>query len=228
MFCRATDLDAKFASAYAMAAMAYFRRKSFGWFTDPQLDSAQCAPLARLAIRSGEDDAAALGHAGLALALVCGELDEGAASAERSIRLNANLASTHYASGWIKNWLGEPDAAIAHFAQAMRLSPLDLNLPLMQVGTAHAHFFAGRNDEASAWADTALAGQLNRIPALRIGAASHADAGRLDRAKPLAKRLHELSPDLRVYGLRGTIGPYRRPEHLAKYEDALRKAGLPG
>jgi hypothetical protein len=27
--------------------------------------------------------------------------------------------------GWVKNWLGEPEAAIERFARAMRLSPLD-------------------------------------------------------------------------------------------------------
>ena len=224
---RANELDPDLGLGYAMAAMGHFRRKSFGWFTDLREEEVEVARLARRAVRSGKDDAAALGFAGLAIAYVCGELDEGAANAERAIGLNPNLSSTRNASGWIKNWLGEPEAAIEHFAHSMRLSPLDPSLPLMQVGTAHAHFFVDRNDEASSWADLALADNPDRLAALRIGVASHAHAGRTERARHLATRLCQLYPAIRISTFRGALGPYRRQDQLAKYEDALRQGGLP-
>ena len=222
----ATELDPDFALAYAMAAMGHFLRKSHGWFTDLPDESAQAARLARRAVRCGKDDAAVLGFAGLALAHVSGELDEGAASAERAVSLNPNLASTQLANGWIKNWLGEPEAAIAHFAHAMRLSPLDPSLVIMQNGTAHAYFFAGRNDEASAWADIALGTNREGLSPLRIGAASNALAGRLEKANRLVMKLHQLYPTVRLSNFQSELGPYRLPEYVAKYRDALRKAGL--
>ena len=43
---------------------------------------------------------------------------------------------------------------------------------------------------------------------------------------PRVLRLHRLYPALKVSGLQSTLGPYRRPENLAKYEEAMRKAGL--
>jgi TolB-like protein/Tfp pilus assembly protein PilF len=224
---RATELDPNFALAYAMAAMAHFRRKSYRWYTDRQEEIAQTARLARLAVRYANDDAATLGFAGLALAYVNGELDEAAVHTERAVGLNPNLSSTQNARAWIMNWLGEPEAAIGHFAYAMRLSPLDHFLTLMRVGTAHAHFFVGRDDEASRWADMTLTSNPDHLASLRIGAASHAHAGRLDKARRLAARLHELYPAVRLSVFRDELGPYRRAEHLAKYEDALRKAGLP-
>ena len=223
----ATELDPDLGLAYAMGAMGHFRRKSFGWVSDPQEEKVETARLSRRAVRSGNDDAVALGIAGLAIAYVSGELDEGAANAERAIGLNPNHASTRIASGWIKNWLGEPEASIEHFAYAMRLSPLDPSLTLMQVGTAHAHFFVGRNDEASNWADAVLANNSDHMAALRIGAASHAHAGRVDKARRLAVRLFQQYPAVRVSNFRDALGPYRREEHMAKYEDALRQAGLP-
>ena len=207
--------------------MGHYMRKSFGWFTDLQEESAETARLARRATRFGENDAEALGNAGLALAYVSGELDEGAANTERAVGLNPNLASTRYASGWIKVWLGEPEAAIAHFAHAMRLSPLDPSLVIMENGTAHAHFFAGRNDEASAWADIELARNPEGMAPLRIGAASHALAGRVEKATRLAMKLHQLYPTVRLSTFQRQLGPYRRPEYVAKYRDGLRKAGLP-
>lgn len=220
-------LDPDLGLAYAMAAMGHFRRKSFGWYTDLQEEKAETVRLARRAVRSGNDDAATFSLAGLAIAYVSEELDEGAANTERAVSLNPNLASTRNASGWIKNWLGEPEASIEHFAHAMRLSPLDPSIPQMQVGTAHAHFFMGRNDEASNWAETVLANNADNLPALRIGAASHAHAGRTEKAKRLAARLHQLYPAIRISSFRSALGPYRRQEQMAKYEQGLRQAGLP-
>jgi TolB-like protein len=223
----ATQLDPDFAMAYAMTAMGYFQRKSFGWCSDLQEEGAEAARLARRAVRCGRDEAAVLGFAGLSLAHVSGELDEGATNTERALNLNPNLASTRFASGWIRNWLGEPDAAIVHFAHAMRLSPLDHFLVIMQNGTAHAHFLAGRHDEASAWADVALGINPEAMSPLRIGVASHALAGRLDKARLLAAKLQRIYPEVRLSTFQNSLGPYRHPEHLAKYKEGLRKAGLP-
>ncbi len=224
---RATELDSDLGMAYAMAAMGHFRRKSFGWFSDLRDEEAEAARLARRAVQSSKDDAAVIGLAGLAIAYVSRELDVGAGYSERAISLNPELASTQYVSGWIKNWLGEPEAAIGHFAHAMRLSPLDPSLAIMQAGTAHAHFFVDRNDEASRWADMALAEAPDRLTPLRISAASHAHAGRMDKARQLAIKMCRLYPAVRISNFRDALGPYRREEQLAKYEDALRQAGLP-
>jgi len=98
----------------------------------------------------------------------------------------------------------------------------------MQQGTAHAHFFAGRYDEALSWAKMALRELPHNHAALRIAAASCALAGRDEEAKRLMARLLEIDPALRISCfLKTAVGPYRKPEHLAKYADALRKAGLP-
>ena len=63
--------------------------------------------------------------AGIALAFVVGDLDDGAAYIDRALVLNPNLAWAWLFSGWVKVWLGEPEVAIEHEARAMRLSPHD-------------------------------------------------------------------------------------------------------
>jgi tetratricopeptide (TPR) repeat protein len=60
----------------------------------------------------------------------------------------------------------------------MRLSPVDPFLFGTQQGSAYAHFFAGRYDEALTWAKMALREQPHSHAALRIAAASSALAGR--------------------------------------------------
>jgi tetratricopeptide (TPR) repeat protein len=117
--------------------------------------------------------------------------------------------------------------AIEHLARAMRLSPLDPFMFTMQGVTAVAHFFAGRYDEASAWAEKAFREQPNILGTLRISAASHALAGRREEASKAIARARQLDPNLRMSNLNSRIGFFRRPEDFTKYAEALRKAGLP-
>ncbi len=163
-----------------------------------------------------------------ALAHVAGELDDGAAFIDRALHLNPNLGSVLLASGWVKVWLGEPELAIEHLTQAMRLSPLDPFIHMMQIATSHAHFFAGRFAESASWAQKALREQPEALPAVRIAAASLALSGRDGEARKAVARLLHLDAALRVSNFRETLGPYRHQEYVTQYGDALRKAGLPG
>ncbi|HKF71035.1 MAG TPA: adenylate/guanylate cyclase domain-containing protein, partial [Stellaceae bacterium] len=223
---RAIELDPEFASAYGMAARVYVRRKASGWIIDPANEIAETARLAQRAVELGRDDAVALTASGSALAYVVRDLDTGVALIDRALALNPNLAEAWHFGGWVKIWLGEPDAAIERVARAMRLSPLDPLMPGMQSATANAHFIAGRYDEASSWAAMALREAPDLQPPLRVAAASNALAGRLEPAQKAVARLRQLHPALRVSNLRDVLGPYR-PEDIARYEEAMRKAGLP-
>jgi len=227
MFYRAIELDPDFASAHGMAAWCYGARKSYCWTTDRVQEIAETARLARRAVELGRDDAAALSAGGYTLAYVVGDLDDGAAFIDRALALNPNLATAWYHSGVARNWLGEPDSGIEHLGRAMRLSPLDPLIGWMQVATAHAHVFAGRYDVASSWAGMALRERPDHLNALRIAAASNALAGRLEQAQKALARLRQLDPARRVSNLRDTMGPYRRAEDVARYEEGLRRAGLP-
>jgi TolB-like protein len=228
LFYQAVERDPDFSAAYAAAADCFSRRKSFGWVIDREQEVVEARRLAGRAVQLCKDDAIVLCQAGFVLAYVARELDDGEAFIDRALLINPNLALGWVASGWIKVWLGEPDRAVEHFAHAMRLSPIDPNLFLMQQGMTHAHFFAGRHDEALSWAKRALRDQPNSLTALRMAAASCALAGRDEEAERLMVRSLEIDPALRVSGLSvNVMGPHRRPEYWTKYVDALRKAGLP-
>jgi TolB-like protein/class 3 adenylate cyclase len=227
LFDRAIDLDAGFASAYGMAASCYLWRKSNGWMSNTANEIAETARLARAAVKFGQDDATALAASGSALALVVRDLDTGVALIDRALVLNPNLAMAWHWGGYVKIWLGEPDAALERLAHAIRLSPLDQRIPQIQSAAAHAHFMAGRYDEASQWAAMALRNAPDILPGLRIIAASNALAGRLEAAQTAVARLRQLNPALRVSSLKDVLGPYRRPENVTRYEEGLRRAGLP-
>jgi TolB-like protein len=223
----AIDLDPGFAAAYGLAAWCFARRKSFGWINDSGREIAETARLARRAAELSDDDAVPLAWAAFPMALVCRELEEATGLIDRALALNSNLAIGWGSSGWLRVWLGEPQVAIEHLARAMRLSPLGPMMGESQSATAHAHFFAGRYEEACGWA-TKTARENPRVAGgVRILAASNALAGHLDEARTAVHRLRQIDPSRRISNLTDVLGPYRRPEDVAKYEEGLRKAGLP-
>jgi TolB-like protein len=226
LFNSAIELDPDFASAYGRAASCYIWAKGEGWIVVTANEIAEVTRLAQRAVVLGKDDAFALAAGGFALAFVVRDLGVGAAIIDRALVLNSNLAEAWNFSGWVKNWLGEPESAIERFARAMRLNPLD-PWPGMRSGTAHAHFFLGRYDEAASWAAMALQDKPDHQAGLRIDAASSAMAGRPEQARKAVARLRQLYPALRVSTLKDVLGPYRRAEDVSRYEEGLRQAGLP-
>jgi tetratricopeptide (TPR) repeat protein len=97
----------------------------------------------------------------------------------------------------------------------------------MRGGTAFAHFLLGRYDQAASWAAMALQDNPDYQPGLRIAAASNAMAGRPEQAHKSMARLRQLNPVLRVSNLKDLLSPFRRAEDLSRYEEGLRRAGLP-
>ena len=227
LFNNAIEIDPDFASAYARAAACYAYAKGNGWISGTASEIAEVTRLAQRAVELGKDDAMALAASGWALAHIVRDLEAGAGLIDRALVLNSNLAEAWFYGGWAKNYLGEPEPAIERFARAMRLSPLDPRATGMRAGTAHAHFFLGRYDEAASWVAMALQDNPDYQPGLRIAAASNAMAGRPEQAHQAVARVRQLNPTLRVSTLKDVVGPFRRAEDLSRFEEGLRQAGLP-
>ena len=226
LFYEAIARDPDFASAYAMAAACLFWIKFNRWGADPSLTIAEGARVTLRAIELGKDDAVALARGGHAIANFVGDVEKGADLIEKALLLNPNLAAGWFLGGFVKIMQGEPDVAIGRLAYTMRLSPLDSEMYRMQGGTALAHLFASRFDEAVLWAEKALRELPTFLIAVCIVAASHALAGRMDEARRTMRTLRRLDPSLRVSGIRDWL-LFHRPEYLAILSDGLRLAGLP-
>jgi adenylate cyclase len=174
---KAIELDPKFALADALATCCFSWRKMNGWLTDPPRQIAETKRLAERATELDQDDAQVLCWSGTGLTFVVGEIDKGVGLVDRALRLNPNLMEAWLSSGLVRLVLGEWDLAIDHFARAMRLSPFDPMLFMMQGGTATGHFSTGRYDEATAWIAKSIAENPKNLSAWRIAAASNALAG---------------------------------------------------
>jgi TolB-like protein len=226
LFYQAIDHDPDFASGYAMAAACIFWSKFNGWVADRSQAIAEGARLTRRAIELGKDDAVALARGGHGVANFVGDVDSGIALIDKALLLNPNLAAAWFLGGFVKIMKGEPDNAIERMGYAMRLSPLDSEMYRMQGGTALAHLFAGRYDEAARWAEKALRDLPSFLIILCVIAASHALAGRMDDARRAMGDLRRLDPALRLSGLKDWL-LFHRPEHLTVLSEGLRRAGLP-
>ena len=223
---KAIERDSEYAPAYAMAAWCHVWRKINGWMSDRTREFGEGTRLTRRAIELGMNDAVALARAGTALYHLAGDLDGGVALLDRAKMLNPNLASTWFFGGFARVWRGDPDGAIEHFTQAMRLSPLDPEMYRMQAGMAAANLLAGRFDEASSWAAMAFRNLPTFLIAVAFVAASHALVGRTDEARQAIQHLRQLDPTFRISNLTDYL-PLCRPQDIAIVSDGLRKAGLP-
>jgi predicted Zn-dependent protease len=108
----------------------------------------------------------------------------------------------------------------------MRLNPLTPDLHRMEVGTALAHLLAGRMEDALSWADKASRHMSDRAYPVSVLAAIYGRAKRGDQARQAMQQLRRLDPTLRLSSL-GEWLPFRRPQDLQNFADALREAGLP-
>ena len=225
-FYRAIELDPNYAIAYAMAARCFAQRQTSQGSMLESVDIAETERLARRAADLGRNDATALCTAGLALGYVVGDVRNGMALTERALAINPNLALAWYCDSWMRNWLSQPDTAIEHARRAMQLSPQDPMMFQMQASMASAHFIAGRYEEALDWAERALHDKPQHIAALMAAAASAALLGRQSTAESYKDRAVLCAPNQRLHALPSFMR-YQRPEYLATWLQALRKAGLP-
>ena len=116
--------------------------------------------------------------------------------------------------------------AVEHGTRAVRLSPNDPQRFSVYCALLQAHFFAGRYDQAIAFTQAAARDHPKYLLGRCIGAASAALAGRSAEAQKAMVAVRQLDPTLRISNLRN-LQPFRRPEDFARWEDALRLAGLP-
>ncbi|HEV2549912.1 MAG TPA: adenylate/guanylate cyclase domain-containing protein [Stellaceae bacterium] len=226
LFNKAIELDPNFAAAYGWAAVNYSVRKQNGWMADPQGETTECLRLARRGAELAGDDPVALATSGFALAYIGGELEAGAMLVDRALSICPNWALAWHTSGWVRTYLGEHEKAVEQQDYAMRLSPLGPQAGQMATAAALSCLCAGRFEEAAFRSERVLMEQPNFLPALRTLAASTAFLGRLKEARNAISRMLEISPQARVGDTRRRI-PFRRAEDADRFEQGLRRAGLP-
>jgi adenylate cyclase len=227
LFAKAWALDPGYGAAYGMAAWTFTPQKGTGTLAAAGPEIAEAVRLARLAVETGWDDATALTCAAATLGYVGGQPEAALLLSERARTLNPNAALAWNAAGYMKLYLGNADGALTDFARAAQLSPVGPWLSGIHQGMAVAHFFAGRYEEAVAWAERAMSEAPRNPPGHRYLAAALAMVGRLDAARHAMAEHMRLEPQVRLSNAGDWMAPYRQAEHAARVLQGLRLAGMP-
>ena len=180
---------------------------------------------AKKAVAANDHDAWA--YTALAMAnLFAHNWDEALPPVERAIELYPSFAPAIGMKGLILACLEQPEAAIECCERAHRLSPHDSFIPIWLIGRTFAYFVAERYDEAAESAKEMVRLAPDNPTAHRQLASSYGMMGRIDEAREALKGYLQLEPNHTVADVRERV-PARCPEHLDRFVEGLRRAGLP-
>ncbi|MDQ2805085.1 MAG: winged helix-turn-helix domain-containing protein [Pseudomonadota bacterium] len=218
---RAIAIDPGFAAAKGTLAGLHIIRFGQGWTEKGDVEEA--VHLARDVVDGATEDApSALACAGHALAFFAKDYESGNAAAERALLLAPNSALVLWVAGWLRVYLGDAPAAVAHLERAMRLSPVDPAKFYVITALGFANFLLRRYGEAAELGRRALGDRPNFVPAHRLLLASLAQ---LDDRAATEQALRGLFAVVPGYSVSTAIS-HTGMRDPALFE-ALRNAGLP-
>jgi TolB-like protein len=223
---RALDLDPGYAPAMARLAICQMMRRNRHWIPNDGPESDEGIRMARLAIANAGDDALVLDLAGLVLSNLAGDNDAALSAIERAIELNPNFATACGHHGLVLAFLNRPEEAIISVHRAIQLSPVDPTMFAFYNALGLAHLTAGRYEEALGWIEAALR-ENSGLPALERKVSLCGHLGRREEAASSLRLLRELHPDPTIAGIGRDLPKGMVTEVVARFNDGLRKAGVP-
>ncbi len=210
--------DPDFGPALAWAAICHTWIDTQGGIADPEANRRKGLERGRRALQLAADDPAILANASFALAGLGEDVGAMIAMVDRALGLNLSFARGWHASGCMRVYAGQPDLAIQHVENALRLSPrARVGWSFAVIG--FAHFCAGRFEEAIQKLLFAVQEDPNYAPPYRFLAASYAHLGRADAAREIIGRLRAMDAEVMNDALW-----LRNPEHRELYLSGLRLA----
>jgi tetratricopeptide (TPR) repeat protein len=192
----ALALDPNYAAAHAFLAWYHEQAYMRGGYDATEKHAG--IQHARAAIASGTDDTTALAVAALAIAHLDKDYETALRTIERALSLNQSSATALYVGAHLNAFNANPATAILYANRALRLSPFD---PLTYEGEnalGVAAIQEARYDEAASHFGKAIQANPRFSTLYFFQAAALAQAGRLEEAKPVARRLLELEPGFRI------------------------------
>jgi tetratricopeptide (TPR) repeat protein len=224
---QALTIDPSYAPAAAMIGCCRVWQKIQDWGPVSEGEIAEAVRLARGAIEAGKDDPDALWMGGWAVASLSGDKATGESAVDRALLVNPNSAYAWMARGWLSYLQNRPSPSIEAFEHAIQLSPLDPLGYFCTCGLAFGHTIAGRREEAIQWVDRSLREMPRYRAAVNLKVILCAQLDRVDEAREWLDRLLEIVPGLTIAAYRAFLVTALPPELLARYVEAMRKAGLP-
>jgi adenylate cyclase len=222
-FERALEINPAFTPALSMLGLTLTDQARFGWEKDraATYDAAMDCAARALAADPG------CGEAYLVIGYVCifqRRHDEAVAAGEKAVTFTPSGWGAYHMAGMYHGYAGNFRKAALYEEQAQRLSPLHLNVSMVDEARARFHLgdFAAARDTAL----RVLAEKPRWLTAQTILVAALWNLGSEDEARVIARELLVRHPDFSISRWARGL-PYRRQEDLDTLLTPLRRAGLP-
>ena len=204
-------------------ALVYFLETFYGWSDSPPKSLRMMLETAERAVAADDGDPLALTI--LAWANVFAHRwDEALPPVDRAVELSPNFAPAIGVRGAVLALLGDAQPSIEEIEKAIRLSPRDGFMTIWLMGLFWAYHALTRYEEAAETARRAIRIAPDNPTFRRQLASASAMLGRLDDAREAITEYRRLEPDHTIAD--ASKIPSKVPEHLDRFIEGLRKAGL--
>ncbi len=222
---KALDLDPHYGLAAALAAWAHAQQIVYNWTADPGSERKKGLQQIEIAARHIGEDATGLTALATAIMLLEGNARRAMGFVERALRVDPNHAWAWMRRGFGLIYTGKPDEAIASFARAERLSPIDPFTFNIHIGIGLAHFAAGRYQEAIRYQQMVLDERPGLTWPYRDLATFQAHAGDLEAARDALEKFVYMRPPMTLASIADGLKFMEKPL-LNRYMEGLRMAGM--
>jgi TolB-like protein/two-component SAPR family response regulator/Flp pilus assembly protein TadD len=220
---RALQLDGMTGMAHRMVAVALYHQMYMGFIPWTELAVDDVYAHGKLAVES--EDADEYSHWAMACAhLLRMQHERALTSLRRALEINPNCSLAHGSIGTVLAWAGQHDASVASNEFALRINPQDPSIFFRHFGLALAHYLASRYEQSLFHASAVLQMRPSWWLGQIIYAASCAQMGRRDEARPILDELTRVRPGMTASKL-GVL-PHAHPHDREHLLDGLRLAGL--
>jgi adenylate cyclase len=224
LFEKALSLSPGNAMGASDLALVHYLDAFYGWSESREQSLKEMVRMAEKAVAIDDNDPLALTILAWAY-LFASDWDEALATIDRAIALSPNFAPAIGIRGAILACADEPDLAIKAIGDAIRLSPRDGFMPFWLTGLYWAYHSLQDYEDA---ANAALRGIriAPRNPTFRRQlTAAYYLLGRIEDSREALADYLELEPGATTETVRYI--PSRNQQHLERFIEALRMAGLP-
>jgi adenylate cyclase len=211
--------------AAALGAWAHAQQVVYNWTDDFAAARAKGEHLVEVATMTVGEEPTALTALAAALTLLGGDVRQAVAFADKALALDPNHAWAWMRRGFGLVYLGDPEAGLASFERAERLSPLDPFAFNNLVGKGLAHFSVGRFEDAITCVSRALSERPGLTWPYRDLAVYRASVGDIAGARIALEKFVYLRPVLSLASMADGLR-FMSPDLLQRYIAGLRLAGL--
>ena len=217
-----TAMDPDYSTGFTLLARAHYMDVALGVSTSPKESLAKALELAQKAVAMDEFSPTNYDTLGYVLSMM-GEHERALAEFEKASTLCPSCSDPYMYIGYIQYCMDETDKAIASLQTALRLNPYPPTYYYAHLGNAYRH--VGRYEEAIPAYKKAIQISPNFQMAYVGLVTSYSLLGREEEARSAAQEVLRVNPKFAVEVWAKAM-PYKNREKLARFVDALRKAGL--